>query len=156
VQLLVVGDGPERRELEAQAQRLGLGGRVVFAGQLDHAHVVDALFASDLFVFPSQTETLGLAVLEAMAAGRAVVAVRGGAVAEIVREGETGRVVAPDPGALRAAIADLVRDADLRRTMGERARAAASLYGQGRVLDQLLAVYEDVLAARNTPAPTVA
>src|SRR5262249_42678557 len=88
VQLLVVGDGPERRELEAQAQRLGLIGRVVFAGQLDHAHVVDALFASDLFVFPSQTETLGLAVLEAMAAGRPVVAVRGGAVAEIVRDGE--------------------------------------------------------------------
>jgi 1,2-diacylglycerol 3-alpha-glucosyltransferase len=156
VQLLVVGDGPERRELEAQAQRLGLGGRVVFAGQLDHSHVVDALFASDLFVFPSQTETLGLAVLEAMAAGRAVVAVRGGAVAEIVREGETGRVVAPDPAALRAAIADLVRDAGLRRTMGERARAVAAQYDQVHVLDQLLVVYQDMRAGRNAPAPTIA
>ncbi len=156
VYLLLVGDGPERRELETQAQRLGLAGRVVFAGQQDHAHVVDALFASDLFVFPSQTETLGLAVLEAMAAGRAVVAVRGGATTEIVRDGETGRVVAPDPAALRAAIADLVRDPDLRRTMGERARAVASTYAQPRVVDQLLAVYEDMLAGRNTPAPTMA
>jgi 1,2-diacylglycerol 3-alpha-glucosyltransferase len=156
VQLLIVGDGPERRELEAQVQRLSLGGRVVFAGQLDHSHVVDALFACDLFVFPSQTETLGLAVLEAMAAGRAVVAVRGGATAEIVRDGETGRVVAPDPPALRAAIADLVRDADLRRTMGERARAVASTYSQVRVLDQLLAVYQDMQAGRTTPAPTMA
>ncbi len=156
MQLLLVGDGPERRELETQAQRLGLSGRVVFAGQLDHAHVVDALFASDLLVFPSQTETLGLAVVEAMAAGRAVVAVRGGATAEIVRDGETGRVVAPDPAALRAASADLVRDPDLRRTMGERARVVASTYSQARVVDQLLAVYEDMLAGRNTPAPTMA
>ncbi len=156
VHLLLVGDGPERRELETQAQRLGLAGRVVFAGQLDHAHVIDALFASDLFVFPSQTETLGLAVLEAMAAGRAVVAVRGGAVAEIVRDGETGRVVAPDPAALRGAITDLVRDPDQRRTMGERARAMISTYSQTRVVDQLLAVYENMLAGRHTPAPTMA
>jgi glycosyltransferase involved in cell wall biosynthesis len=55
VWLLLIGDGPERRELQAQVQRLGLAGRVVFAGEQDHAHVVDALFASDLFLFPSQT-----------------------------------------------------------------------------------------------------
>jgi 1,2-diacylglycerol 3-alpha-glucosyltransferase len=156
VQLLLVGDGPERRELEAQAQRLGLAGRVVFAGQLDHAHVVDALFASDLFVFPSQTETLGLAVLEAMAAGRAVVAVRGGATAEIVRDGETGRVVAADPAALRAAITDLVRDPELRRAMSEQARAGVATYSQARVIDQLVAAYEDMLAGRHAPAPTMA
>jgi 1,2-diacylglycerol 3-alpha-glucosyltransferase len=156
VQLLVVGDGPERRELEARAHRLGLDGRVVFAGKLDHVHVVDALFASDLFVFPSQTETLGLAVLEAMGAGRPVVAVRGGAVAEIVRDGETGRVVSPDPASLRAAIADLVHDPSVRRSMGERARSVASTYSQARVLDQLLAAYRDMLAGRNKPAPTMA
>lgn len=156
VQLLVVGDGPERRELEGQAQRLGVAGRVVFAGALDHAHVIDALFASDLFVFPSQTETLGLAVLEAMAAGRAVLVVRGGATAEIVRDGETGRVVAADPAALRAAITDLARDPELRRAMGERARAAVAAYSQARVIDQLVAAYEDMLAGRHTPAPTLA
>src|SRR5207244_10194022 len=74
VWLLLVGDGPERRELEAQVQRLGLTDRVVFAGEQDHAHVVDALGASDLFVFPAHTDAAGLAVPEAIAAGRAAVA----------------------------------------------------------------------------------
>jgi 1,2-diacylglycerol 3-alpha-glucosyltransferase len=155
VWLLLVGDGPERRDLEAQAQRLGVADRVVFAGEQDHAHVVNALFAGDLFVFPSQTETLGLAVLEAMAAGRAIIAVRGGAIPEIVRDGETGRVVPPDPGALRHAIADLVRDPETRRTMGTRAQALSATYTKARVLDQLLVVYQACLG-RNTPIQTMA
>jgi 1,2-diacylglycerol 3-alpha-glucosyltransferase len=155
VWLLLVGDGPERRDLEGQAKRLGLRERVVFAGEQDHAHVVDALLASDLFVFPSQTETLGLAVLEAMAAGRAVVAVHGGSIPEIVREGETGRVVPPDPTAMRQAIAGLVSDPELRRTMGTRARAASAAYGEARVVDRLLAVYEETLD-RRAPTQTTA
>ncbi len=154
VWLLIVGDGPERRDLEAQAQRLGVADRIVFGGEQDHAHVVDAMFASDLFVFPSQTETLGLVVLEAMAAGRAVVAVQGGATPEIVREGETGRVVPPDPAALRTAIADLVGDPEGRRMMGARARAAAAAYSQDRVIDQLLGVYQEITAGRNAPTHT--
>jgi glycosyltransferase involved in cell wall biosynthesis len=152
VWLLLVGDGPERRELEAHVQRLGLTDRVVFAGEQDHAHVVDALGASDLFVFPSQTETLGLAVLEAMAAGRAVVAVEGGAVPEIVRDGETGRLVPPEPAALRRAIAELIDAPALRRAMGDRARVLAASRSQAWVVDQLLAVYGDMIAPRNTPA----
>lgn len=155
VWLLLVGDGPERRELEARAQRPGLAGRVVFAGQQDHAHVVDALAASDLFVFPSQTETLGLAVLEAMAAGRAVVAVQGGSIPEIVRDGETGRIVRADPAALRQAIADLISNAEVRRTMGARGRAAAAEYSEARVVDQLIAVYEESLG-RNAPTQSMA
>ncbi len=155
VWLLLVGDGPERRDLEAQAQRLGLAGRVIFAGEQDHAHVVDALFASDLFVFPSQTETLGLAVLEAMAAGRAVVAVQGGSIPEIVRDGETGRVVPADPAALRQAIVDLANDPELRRTMGARAAAVSAAYSQARVVAQLLEIYQEMLG-RNAQTQTTA
>jgi 1,2-diacylglycerol 3-alpha-glucosyltransferase len=155
VWLLLVGDGPERRDLEVQAQRLGLAGRVVFAGEQDHAHVIDTLFASDLFVFPSQTETLGLAVLEAMAAGRAVVAVQGGAIPEIVRDGETGRVVPADPAALRQAIAVLADDAELRRTMGARAAAVSAAYSQARVVDRLLENYKEMVG-RDAPTRTTA
>ncbi len=151
VWLLLVGDGPERRELEAQVQRLGLAERVVFAGEQDHAFVVEALYASDLFAFPSQTETLGLAVLEAMAAGRAVVAVRGGAIPEIVRDGETGRLVPPDPAALRRGIAELLETPALRRAMGERAKAWAPSRSQARVVEQLVGVYHEVIAAHNAP-----
>ena len=148
VWLLVVGDGPERRDLESEARRLGVGERVVFGGEQDHAHVIDALFACDIFVFPSQTETLGLAVLEAMAAGCAVVAVRGGAIPEIIRDGESGLVVPADSSALRQAVADLLGDAERRRALGARARAAAAHYGQGRIIDQLLAMYDTMVTER--------
>jgi len=156
VWLLLVGDGPERQDLQAQAQRLGLGERVVFAGELDHGHVVDALYACDLFVFPSQTETLGLAVLEAMAAGRVVVAVQGGAMPDIVRDGETGRVVPPEPEALRRAIANLLAAPEQRHAWGARAQAAAAAYRQDRVLEQLLGVYDALVESQHAavhPAP---
>ncbi|HKV43447.1 MAG TPA: glycosyltransferase [bacterium] len=152
VWLLLVGDGPERRELQAEADRLGVGDRVVFAGDQDHRHVVDSLFACDLFVSPSQTETLGLAVVEAMAAGRAVVAVEGGAAKEIVRDGETGRVVPPDAEAMRRAIADLLAAPDRRRAWGARGQAAAAAYSQDRIVDQLLGVYASLLARRGAVA----
>lgn len=86
--LLVLGDGPERLALSVLARRLGVAERTIFGGPCDHGVVVRALFAADLFVFPSQTETLGLVLLEAMAAGRAIVAVRAAASADIVRDGK--------------------------------------------------------------------
>jgi 1,2-diacylglycerol 3-alpha-glucosyltransferase len=153
--LLLLGDGPERRELEAEARRLGIAARVVFGGEQDHRHVIDALFACDIFVFPSQTETLGLAVLEAMGAGCAIVAVQGGAIPEVVQDGETGRVVAAEPSTLRQAIGDLLADAEGRRAMGARARTAAAAYNQARVVDQLLATYDTMVAEHHgMPRPT--
>jgi 1,2-diacylglycerol 3-alpha-glucosyltransferase len=148
VRLLLVGDGPARRDLEAEAWRLRVQDRVVFGGEQDHAHVIDALFACDIFVFPSQTETLGLAVLEAMAAGCAVVAVRGGAIPEILRDGESGRVVPAAPSALRQAITDLLGDPERRRALGAGARAAAAGYDQARIIEQLLATYGTVVTER--------
>ncbi len=139
--LLVAGDGPERGSLEAYAQRLGVADRVVFAGALDHRQVIDALSACDLFAFPSRTETLGLVVLEAMAAGRAVVAVRGGAIPDVVRDGETGWLVDADPEALRGAIAALLSDEARRAAMGQRGQMEVAAYAQDRLTDRLIGLY---------------
>jgi len=106
-------------------------------------------------VFPSQTETLGLAGLEAMAAGRAVVAVQGGSIPEIVRDGETGRVVPADPAALRQAIVDLANDPELRRSMGARAAVVSAAYSEARVVSQLLEIYQEMLG-RNAETQTTA
>jgi 1,2-diacylglycerol 3-alpha-glucosyltransferase len=149
VWLLLLGDGPARPDIQHEVQRLGLAGRVVFGGEQDHAHVIDALFACDLFVFPSQTETLGLAVLEAMAAGRPVVAVHGGAIPDIVRDGETGRVVAPDPASLREAIASLLDDPEGRRALAAGGQAVAAAYTQERIIDQLLTIYGAMITDRD-------
>ena len=121
---------------------------MVFGGEQDHAHVIDALFACDIFVFPSQTGTLGLAVLAAMAAGCAVVAVRGGAIPEILRDGESGRVVSAESSALRQAIVDLLGDPERRRALGARARTAAAEYDQGPIIDRLLSMYDTMVTER--------
>ncbi len=148
VWLLLVGDGPEREALRAHAGRLGIGPRVVFAGDQEHARVIEALVAGELFVFSSQTETLGLAVLEAMAAGRAVVAVRSDVIADIVRDGETGLLVAAEPGAFADAIGRLLSDPARRAAMAARGREIAAAYTQDRITDRLAAVYGAIIAAR--------
>ncbi|WP_164078794.1 glycosyltransferase, partial [Stenotrophomonas maltophilia] len=85
--LVVVGAGPLLTELEAQAAALGVREAIVFAGE--RTDVPDCLAACDLFVLPSVSEGLPISILEAMAAGRAVVATEVGGVPELVTEGET-------------------------------------------------------------------
>jgi glycosyltransferase involved in cell wall biosynthesis len=152
VRLLLVGEGPERVALEAQAERLGLSGRAVFAGGLPHERVAAVLCASDVFVFPSQTETLGLAVVEAMAAGLAVVAARGGASIDLVEDGVSGRLVAPSRDAFAGAVLELLRDPDLRAEMGRAGRAASEEYAQNRIIDRLIAMYHGVIAEHGQTA----
>lgn len=146
--LLLVGDGPERAALEAQAKDAGLASRAVFAGTQPPAVVAQVLAAADLFVFPSTTETFGIAMIEAMAAGCAVVAVRAPASSDLVRDGETGRLVPADPGAFADAVRDLLAQPARRGVMGGAARAAAADYDQARVTDRLLIVYQELLAQR--------
>lgn len=143
--LLLVGDGPERAALEAQAARAGLAPRTIFAGTQPPAAVAEALAAADLFVFPSATETFGIAVIEAMAAGCAVVAVRAPASSDLLRDGETGRLVAADPETFAEAVRDLLAQPARRSAMGGAARAAAADYDQARVTDRLLIVYQALL-----------
>jgi 1,2-diacylglycerol 3-alpha-glucosyltransferase len=150
VWLLLVGDGPERTSLRAHAERLGIASRVVFAGVQPHARVVEVLPACDLFAFPSQTETMGLAVLEAMTAGRAVVAIRSDVMSDIVRDGDTGVLTAPDAGAFADALRALLADPARRASIGARARQMSAAFAQDRVTDRLIAVYEAMIAQRTT------
>jgi glycosyltransferase involved in cell wall biosynthesis len=144
--LWIAGDGPERGALEQLARELALGDRVRFLGA--RRDVPDLLAACDVFVLPSRHEGLGVAALEAMAAGRAVVASGVGGLAEAVAHERTGLLVPPDdPPALAGALARLLGDARLR----ERLAAA----GPARIAERHLAshmveayerLYRDVLA----------
>ncbi len=120
-QLLLVGDGPAREELRDLAAHLGLSGRVVFAGL--HRDVASVLPLMDLFVCPSLYEGFGIAVVEAMASGRPVVASATGGITEIVVPGETGLLVPPgDAAALAGAIRHLLSHPDQAHAMGARGR----------------------------------
>lgn len=123
-QLLIVGDGPARRQLHALGERLGISSRVVFAGM--RRDIVDLLPLLDVFVMPSLSEGFGIAIVEAMAAGRSVVASAIGGIPEIVQHEETGLLVPPgDPVALAAALHDLLTRPDRARALGACGRQRA-------------------------------
>ncbi len=135
--LLLVGDGPERGTLEGVCERLGLGGAVVWAGFMPDAR--PALDLMDLFVLPSRSEGLSVALLEAAAAGVPVAVTNVGANKEVIAGGEAGWLLAEDEGAWPASLAEINRQKE------ERARRAA--VGRERVerlygLEQTLAGYE--------------
>jgi colanic acid/amylovoran biosynthesis glycosyltransferase len=128
----LVGDGPLRRQLTQQAERLGLAGRVRFHGSLPEPDVTRLLEHTDLFVLPSvvardgQMEGIPVALMEALAAGVPVVASRLSGIPELIREGETGLLVPPDsPQDLRLAMARLL--AEPMATSQGRARAGRRL-----------------------------
>lgn len=124
VALLLVGDGPSRRSLERLSARLGIAGRVEFAGELPHERVPQALQRMDVFAMPSTWEGFGVSAIEASAMELPVVASDIHGIPDVVVDGATGILVpAADPPALAAAIERLAREPSLRRTMGSAGRA---------------------------------
>ena len=93
--LAIIGDGPLRSDLERQFE----GTATVFTGYMQGIELASAYASADMFVLPSRTETLGLVLLEAMAAGCPVVACRAGGVPDAVKDGETGFLFDPDENA---------------------------------------------------------
>lgn len=121
--LTLVGDGPLRSRLEAQAQDLGITERVVFAGLLDD--VRPQLWGAAVFVLPSHNEALPLALLEAMAAGCAPVATAVGGIPEVIEDGTTGWLVpAQDEAALAGALRAAFGGEAACQATGARARAS--------------------------------
>ena len=146
--LCIVGDGPERGELQAQVEQLGLQHRVQFAGMV--ADVRPWLAGFDLFVVPSISEGIPLALLEAMAMGRPVVASCTGGIPEVVQDRRSGWLVPPgDPAALGEAIGMLLGKEALRRELGQRGRARVEEgFEVGRMVGGLEELYQELLGRR--------
>jgi glycosyltransferase involved in cell wall biosynthesis len=137
VELVLVGDGPERRACEATASHLGIRDRVSFLGYRDDVPAL--LTTTDVFVLPSREENAPLALLEAMAAGRVCVASAVGGVPEILTPG-TGLLVPPgDERALTAALFELHGDPDRAASLGA---AAATAAAEKHDIAELAAAYE--------------
>jgi glycosyltransferase involved in cell wall biosynthesis len=138
--LWIAGQGPARPALEKLARELRLEGQVRFLGQ--RSDVADLLSACDVFILPSRHEGLGVAALEAMAAGRPIVATRVGGLAEAVVHERTGLLVPPeDPAALGDALARLLRDFELRARLAAEGPARIA---EGFRADDLVEAYERV------------
>lgn len=121
--LVVAGSGSGLARLRARAAALDLGGAVHFTGQIDPATLGELYRRAALFVLPSRDEGFGLVFAEAMAAGKPCLALAGTAPAEIVVDGETGRLVPPaDPAALGEALVELLGNPERARAMGAAGR----------------------------------
>lgn len=157
---VIAGDGSQRAALEARIQAQGLRGAVRLLGFRPDA--LSLIAAADVFALPSLAEPFGLAILEAMALARPVVATAAGGPLEIVVDGETGLLVPPAaPDALAAALESLLRDPAACRRLG---RNGWSRYRERFTADRMaqatLAVYREAVAAEAAPphpapSPTV-
>ncbi len=149
VDVVLVGDGPERARLEALRARLQTGGRVLLTGQRPDA--AECVAAADVCVVPSRwEEAFCLAAAEPLARGRPLVATRVGAIPELVRDGVTGLLVPPaSPPALGAAVLRLLDSPALATALGEAGRAhIAAEHGWPRAVVRLVSVLAPAFGAR--------
>lgn len=146
LQLLLIGDGPQRQELERRVHQLGLEGSVRMAGF--RRDIPQLLASVDLLVMPSQWEGLPMALLEGMAMSRPVVAHRVGGIPDVVRDGVEGLLVAPDsPQDLADALQRLIEDPALRGHMGRAARERVSMcYSAEKLSADYEWLYQQTLA----------
>jgi N-acetyl-alpha-D-glucosaminyl L-malate synthase BshA len=143
--LQLVGDGPERAAVEALAVSLGVAGDVDFVGE--RGDLPELLAGASVFLLPSETESFGLAALEALACGVPVVASRVGGVPEVVADGQTGFLCGVgDVEGMAAAVGRLLAEPALLGAHAAAARARAETFARGPALDRYVALYRRVLA----------
>ncbi len=148
----IAGEGDEQASLQSQIDRLSLSPRVKLLGFRND--VLSLTRACDVFVLPSLAEPFGLAILEAMALARPVIATRAGGPLEIIDDNRSGLLVPPQsPEALAASLQQLLRSPDLRRSFGESALTRFNaLFTADRMARQTLAIYRKALEPGNEPS----
>jgi teichuronic acid biosynthesis glycosyltransferase TuaC len=151
VELRMGGRGPLRGELERLAGSLGIGGQVMFLGQLEREQVLAEMRACDAFVLPSHYETFGVVLIEALACGKPVVATACGGPECIVHQ-DNGVLVPPGDtealGAAMASMVDHIEDYDPDSIQ----RDCRSRFGSESVVARLTAVYRDVIDSTSSAA----
>jgi len=154
---MVVGDGPAREELEARLPN------TTFTGFLEGEDLARAYASSDVFLFPSDTETFGNVTLEAMASGVPTICARAVGSRDLVEDGGTGRLCSPgDVPAFTRATRELVEDASRRNRMSTAAFERAQNFRWETILEKVNRYYDSVLgrerrtAERSTPTMTLA
>jgi N-acetyl-alpha-D-glucosaminyl L-malate synthase BshA len=142
--LLMVGDGPDRSEAERVARECGIEGKVFFLGKLKNP--LEALSISDLFLLPSESESFGLAALEAMACGVPVVATETGGLPEVIRHGVSGMLAPIGAVEKMAEHAEFLLAPQHHEKFKQQALKRAAAFDITRVLPEYLRIYNGVLA----------
>lgn len=145
--LRLVGDGPQRPELEALAAKLDITTNVDFLGWVPQDHIADQYARANVVVVPSICpEALGLVAIEALSAGRPVVATQMGGLPELITPGHNGLTVpAADPAAMAGAIIQILSDPKLQQAMSAAAVASAQDFTVQHFIDATESLYREVV-----------
>lgn len=151
VRLVIAGSGTQGAALAARGTELGIADRVSWAGFLPSHRVAGLLASADVACVPSRAEPFGLVALEAMAVGAPLVASRVGGLAEVVEDGRTGRLVAPDdPDALALALESVLDDPGMATAQAAAAQAVAASRGWEHSAGALATTYRRTLLGSTT------
>jgi glycosyltransferase involved in cell wall biosynthesis len=141
---LIVGEGPQKPHLASSLEKMGLAGNFVFLGDVNERVLPAVYNCADVFVLPSIQEGQGIALLEAQATAKPVVAFDVGGVREAVLNKETGLLMKPDSSALAAAVVKLLADWALRKKIGKRGREFVSAnFSWDLCAERMLKVYRE-------------
>ena len=146
IRLLMVGDGPDRSKMEQLSREKGLHDNILFLGKQENVETV--LASSDIFILPSEEESFGLAMLEAMACGIPCVSTNAGGLSEVNIHGETGYTVnIGDINSFVEHLDELISDTKVRKKFGENAREVAiSKFNSNKIVPQYLEYYKKILS----------
>jgi glycosyltransferase involved in cell wall biosynthesis len=156
VRFRIFGDGPLYQELVDYAADLGLQSDDVFAGAFTQPDLPDIMAATDIFLMSSVLEGLPLALVEAMAYGRPIIATAVGGNAEIIADGVSGMLCPPrDSKCLSRRLAALLADGTLRNRLGQAAREAyeRGAFRPPAVAQHHIAIYRQAIALRRSALP---
>jgi teichuronic acid biosynthesis glycosyltransferase TuaC len=144
----IIGDGPELSNLQSQARELKITERVRFLGRQSRKEVAEAMRRCTLFALPSRYEGLGCVYLEAMSCGKAVIGCREQGIVEVIRQGSNGFLVGPgNERELTLALGMLLRDAALRRNLGNAARETIlDRFTLAQQAETLARIYHEAMA----------
>jgi len=151
---LMIGDGNEHARLQARLDELQLTDRVIFTGTVEQDKLPVYYRLADIFIFASRTETQGMVILEAMAAGLPVVAVRSSGIDDVVREGFNGYKTPENLTQWGNRVQLLLEDTSLRKHLSENAKTFAADYALERYAQNIKSIYAHVIAAFRQTRPT--
>lgn len=148
--MLMVGDGPHRKEYEKECNTLRIRDEVIFTGTIPNEELAAYFGAADTFLFASKTETQGIVVLEAFAGSTPVLAVRASGVEDLVTEGINGMLTEEDKDEYAEMLINFYKDSFKRSEMAENAYRTGLTYHEESVAKEAVRVYNEVVTAART------